>query len=209
MDNIVKLAESFQEDRGEMGKLYKDFCADHDLEKFETYEALVEYWSQEGPFECLRSGSYGKLNYLYTYKILLEHREAFDKFLYRFAAGLVKDISLDDTDAFLQQCREVVRFGSLKSVEITKNLNVVDSKRAVFTYDVLSWKEGSTGHLQKDTHGSVIEYEFYLPDRQREALARQCSQFFTGDLNAALRQMSVDTDADQFFYRVKRVGTSL
>ena len=51
VDMVVRIAEAFAADDGDMGALYQRFTADHDLESFESFEALATYWSDEDHIE--------------------------------------------------------------------------------------------------------------------------------------------------------------
>ena len=53
----------------------------NEAESFESMEELYDYWSTKENFKRLENGEYGKLNMLYTYKIVLDNREEFSKFL--------------------------------------------------------------------------------------------------------------------------------
>jgi radical SAM superfamily enzyme YgiQ (UPF0313 family) len=207
VDAVTGLAERFRTDEGEMGSLYEAFRRDHDLENFECFEDLAAYWGKDEHLQRLRDGSYGKLNYVYTYKILLEHMESFNDFLLGFASEIVDESDYGDKEAFLNQCREVLRFSDNLRVTVREDLSVVARKSAQFGYDILSWTEsGSESELELLPEGSSVEYEFFLPEFQRDQLERQLAQFTTTSLTTALRQMSIDTSADQFFYQVRRLS---
>ena len=206
VDAVVGLAERFRACGGEMGALHEEFCRDHDLENFENFEDLAAYWSRDENLQRLGEGSYGKLNYVYTYKILLEHMESFNAFLFEFASDVQDQSAEGSKEEFLRQCQEVLRFGNNLRVTIGDDLSVLERKSAEFGYDILVWREtGSDGELKRLPEGTSVEYEFYLSEFQHKHLERQLAQFTTTNVKSALRQMSVDTSADQFFYQVRRV----
>ena len=204
VDMVVRIAEAFAADDGDMGALYQRFTADHDLESFESFEALATYWSDEDHIERLRNGDYGKLNYVYTYAILLDHYETFNQFLARLSRDVVSGLGLPDTDAFLEQCNEVLKFGHELRVNLTRSLDMVESKRRSFNFDLLSWRRsGYKGAPARVSTSDRYEYEFYIPDRQKEVLRRQISQFRSDNIGLTLRKMSEEIGADQFFYQVR------
>lgn len=207
VDMILRVAEAIKADGGEIGRLYQDFRSDHDLENFKSFDALVEYWRQDAPFERLREGSYGKLNYLYTYRIVLEHQEAFNRLLSAVTADVVGRLEVDEPDHILAQVDDVLRFSEHLRIHLTDKLSLVEVSRASFNFDILAWKTaGSQGALAQRADGARIEYEFFLPPQQRDILRRQLNQFDAGNINATLRKMSEDTSADQFFYKVREVN---
>ncbi len=207
VDVVVRIAEAASSDDGEIGALHRRFRADHDLENFATFDGLAEYWSRDENIERLRSGGYGKLNFLYTYEILLEHYEAFNDFLMGTARAMAREANLNDEGVFLDQCREVLDFSRELRVSLTRSLDrVVDNKRISFSYDLLSWREsGYRGKPSRISTSGRYEYEFYLPEQQRSILERQLSQFRSHSVSLTLRKMSEEIGADEFFYKVRPV----
>ena len=66
-----------------MGNLYSEFMKDYDTaESFETAEELKKYWEKDSNFNRLKNEEYGKLNMHYTYKTVLDNRDAFIKLLF-------------------------------------------------------------------------------------------------------------------------------
>jgi radical SAM superfamily enzyme YgiQ (UPF0313 family) len=207
VDLVVDLSDRFKVDDGTMGKLYAEFRADHDLEAFKTEDDLIEYWSREENLARLQAGTYGKLNYLYTYRVLLEHQEAFHDFLMDVARAYVAEGRVKEREPFLTQCAEVLRFSALLRVTLSENLGVEGRKTANFNYDILAWRvRRDAGEPLRPSNGRICEYEFFMDATQRQILERQIKQFYTGNLNAALRKMSEDTSPDQFFYQVREVN---
>ena len=80
--NIIEITKDIDKEKGPIKDLYQEFMSDYlDAECFESEESLYKYWSKEQNFERLKSGEYGKLNMLYTYKIVLGLRDEFSDFL--------------------------------------------------------------------------------------------------------------------------------
>lgn len=208
IDMIVRLAENFRTDDGEMGELYQRFDSDHRLENFETSDELVAYWSKDSNLERLRSGNYGKLNYLYTYEILLEHYDAFNAFLLVQSKELLPSLNLKDSVSFLEQCEEILAFSRALRVTLTRDLgNVVTSKCQSFSYDLLAWrKKGYQGAPTRISTSDRYEYEFFLEERQQNILGKQLSQFRSSNLNQTLRKMSEEVSANEFFYHVRKLA---
>ena len=209
VDMVVRIARAFADDEGEMGMLYARFCEDHTLENFESFADLAAHWSIEENTERLKRGDYGKLNYVYSYAILLEHHDAFNVFLERVSRETVDELGLDDAATFVEQCTDVLLFSREIQVTLTRSLDMVESKRRSFAFDLLAWSEnGYLGAPARISTSDRYEYEFYLPDRQKTVLERQLSQFRSDNVGLTLRKMSEEIGADQFFYQVREASAA-
>ena len=82
VDFLAEAAEMAKSENSIFYPVYKEFMNDYtEAENFETEKELEEYWSKPKNFQRLKDGTYGKLNMLYTYKVVLEHKELFSKCL--------------------------------------------------------------------------------------------------------------------------------
>ncbi len=204
VDVILKISEAAKSSDGEIGRLYERFRADHDLENFPTMGALADYWEIPDNLERLRSGQYGKLNYQYTYEILLQHYEAFNALLLNVAKELAADHGLDEAEEFLALCDEVLSFGAETRIELTGQDDLVEVKRKSFHYDLLAWRQsGYKGRPAQLSSSDRYDYEFFLPEQQRTAIERQREQFSSEKKGFTLRKMSEEISADFFFYKVR------
>ena len=70
-----------------------------------------------------------------------------------------------------------------------------------FKYDVLEWTESGYGHLKKLENQK--KYKFHLSEEQKKTLNTQLKQYKNKSINFALKNMTIYTDARQFFYNVK------
>lgn len=210
VDMVVRIAGRFREDSGEMGALHDRFCADHELENFESFEALAAYWSEDDNLERLRRGDYGKLNYVYTYEILLSHYEAFNDFLLDVSREIVTQSGQADANGFLDRCSEILAFGQELRISLSQSLDsVVAKKRRQFRYNLLAWRQsGYHGTPAPISTSDRFEFEFFLPDRQHRMLQNQLKQFRSHNPNLTLRKMSEEMSADDFFYQVRAVNTA-
>jgi len=117
---------------------------------------------------------------------------------------VVAERDTDDAETFLEQCLEVLAFSRELRVTLTDSLDMVESKRRSFSFDLLAWRQGGYhGQPAPIGTGDRFEYEFYLPKRQRMVLDRQLSQFRSHSVGLTLRKMSEEISADDFFYRVR------
>ncbi len=148
---------------------------DYELENFETFEALADYWSEDENLDRLRRGDYGKLNYLYTYEILLSHYEAFNAFLLELAREKAATADLEDPDGFIDRCAEILAFSQELRISLTQSMDeVIARKRRQFRYNLLAWREsGYEGTPAPISTSDRFELEFFLPDRQHRMLQSQ------------------------------------
>ena len=206
VDFIALVVKEFQKDTSTMRSLYNEFEANHALENFKSNSELSTYWEKEEHFHCLKEGSYGKLNYVFTYKILLDCQEEFNSLLLNLVSEIAEERQWEEFDIFINNTTEILRFISEKRISLDGEQRLVDRKRIRFSIDILGWKEQNFS----DKHGNMlnitdIEYEFYLPLSKKRILEHQFCQFKSKNNNQTLRMMSVYTDPDQFFYNVRRL----
>ena len=206
-DAVVKIAAACQNDDGPMGEVTRRFRADHDLEKFENFQDLSDYWSETEAFERLAAGGYGKLNYVYTFTVLLDHRRDFDDLLLRVAHDMAQTTGITDPDEFIHQCQEVLRFSQALQFDLSGVLSESSNQEAAehveFDYDVLGWKTGGYQHPLEASKNGKFNYEFYLPDEQRAFLKTQLQQFKSHNVNMTIRKLSEGVSPDHLLYKVR------
>jgi radical SAM superfamily enzyme YgiQ (UPF0313 family) len=204
VDIIDSLTDASRTATGRVGKLYADFCADHDLEAFKTYEEMCDYWADGTNFERLRDGSYGKLNYGFTYKVLLECRDEFDTFLLEQGTRIAAKHNMADIGQIEAVLKEILRFGSATRIRLTDTLDLVPGGQDSFAYDVLSWRGAEfAGSPEPARSESGVIYEFYLPEKQRHKVKTLLEQYRSHNINLTLRKMSEYIKPHEFFYQVR------
>jgi radical SAM superfamily enzyme YgiQ (UPF0313 family) len=205
-DFAVEIYHAMKKDDGQIGKIYHQFTNDYSLEFFETHNALFDYWSKDEPFERLRSGDYGKLNAVYSHKILLDHQNDFNDFLMVLVLNLIEKFDLPERDSISQQCEEILRFNCALRIALSKDLKLISSKRESFKYDILAWKQTKYAreNLQCKT-ARRIDYEFFIPEHKKKMLETKLGQFRSHNLNLTWRKLTEYSNADQFFYDVRIV----
>lgn len=184
-----------------ISNIYKNFMKDYDTaESFSSREELRNYWSKDENFNRLKIGDYGKLNMLYTYKIVIDEQTNFNEFLISIAEkiAVTKNLNKEMTHNTVKQ---ILEFQNSKFIKLDKNKNIISDFRKKFDYDFLSWKKNKYKNLNKFSEPK--EYNFYLDKDQLNALQTQFKQFETENLNAMLRNMTVYTETGQFFYNIK------
>ncbi len=184
-----------------VSNIYKNFMKDYDTaESFSSQEELRNYWSKDENFKRLKIGDYGKLNMLYTYKIVIDEQTNFNEFLISIAEVIAVIKNLDKA-MISNTIKQILEFQNSKFIKLDKNKNIVDNFKKKFDYDFLSWKKNKYKNLNKFSQPK--EYNFYLDKDQLNALQTQFKQFKSENLNAMLRNMTVYTETGQFFYNIK------
>jgi radical SAM superfamily enzyme YgiQ (UPF0313 family) len=201
---VVRITDAFRKTDGDLGQVYRDFCADHSLESFDSMTSLIDYWSREENLARLAEGSYGKLNSVYQFRILLEHQNAFNAFLHEFALAEWAEMGLSNRDELSAMCGEVLRFASSLRIPIDSDLSFPLTRTVSFRYDILEWRQCARSGLPRKVDGAGAVYDFYVPERQRSLLSIQLEQFRSHSLQMTLRKMATDTRANQFFYESRR-----
>ena len=200
VDVFNQIIEMCKIDNGQMGKVFSDFMKDYDeAESFPTGQKLKEYWEKPENFERLRDQDYGKLNMLYTYKIVLNYKEPFSELLLKVAKSLSGKLNIKEQN-FMDGVEDVLKFQTSKFVKIDENWKVKHQFTEKFRFNILNWIENGYGELKK--FSQERDYNFYLTNMQSKTLETQLKQYKTKNINLALRNMTIYTDYKQFFYQV-------
>lgn len=209
VDLLDRLTQACARAEGAVGELYAAFSADHDLETFKTYEAMCEYWAEPQAFRRLQDGSYGKLNYAFTYKVLLDCPDAFDDFLLRFAERLAEEIEHDTAkqEELVGSCADVLKFGKAMRVQLSSTLELIEAKQETLAWDVLSWRnQAYSTPLRRAPDGRRVGYRFTLSEQRKDRLSMLLAQYRSHNINMTLRKMTEYIKPHEFFYDVEHVG---
>ncbi|MAG47665.1 hypothetical protein CL617_03590 [archaeon] len=205
MDFLIAVMENIENAPKEVQKLLKEFDNDSRGEWFDTKEELIEHYSKEEEFEKLKNGGFGKLNFQYTFKTITDCPNEFDIYLGKIAKELIskKSPSLDYETAV----DNIIKFESMLRVnfsglDIEKEFKIEIEKHNEFDFDVLKWKRDSY-HKNLHEYAGKINYKFYLPNDQVEALNSNINQFKNVNLNFTLRKMSEYMRISDLFYQVE------
>ena len=199
-----KIIEKCKKDKGEIGNLYSGFMKDYDeAESFDSFKKLEKYWQRESNFNRLKEGNYGKLNMLYTFKLVLNHRKTFNKFLLKISIEYSTSLGLD-VDNFVELCKEVLKFQNAKFLQIDNEWKIKQQFTEKFEYDFLKWRESGYGQLEKLNNKKY--YKFYISKKQQKAIDIQLRQYKSNNINSTFQKMVVNSDNDQFFYEVRSIA---
>ena len=106
LDMVLKVVDAFKQSEGVIGNICKKFQADHDLEQFETYEDMYEFWSRKENLHRLSSNQFGKLNAYYAYEIL-ENISLFVEILRDQVTQLIDSLDLEDKELTLKKSENI------------------------------------------------------------------------------------------------------
>jgi len=172
--------------------ILEDFYKDSKEEWFDSHQELKEYYLKN--FDHIAKGSFGKLNYKYTYRILLEAREAFDSYLYLLSKSLLKTDSL--------ALRNIMKFLSASFIDFNGGFK---EKIVGFDYDILQWKMDSYRRPIEE-YEKKVKYRFYLDKKLEDSLNKSLKQFKSKNLNLTLRKMTEYLNTNDLFYRIEKVN---
>ena len=128
---------------------------------FKTYEELCDFWTKEKNFNRLKVGDYGKLNMLYTYKIILENRDEFDSFLLKLTKDIIDKSKTKILNLSLNTIKEILKFERLKFIQFDKDFNLKNNISETFEYNILDWKKGKLKNLEKNTQKKKLQIFYY------------------------------------------------
>jgi radical SAM superfamily enzyme YgiQ (UPF0313 family) len=201
VDVFDKIITKCKKDNGVIGNLYLEFMRDYNAaESFESAEELKSYWEKDENFDRLKNQDYGKLNMLYMYKTIIDNRHAFTNFLLDISKDYALSLDLD-SNSFVDACEEVLKFQNSKFIQIDDEWKIKEQLIETFNYDVLEWTKNGYGQLKKSENQN--KYKFHLLKEQSKTLNTQLKQYKNKSINFALKNMTIYTDAQQFFYNVK------
>ena len=169
-------------------------------ECFETEKELIDFWSKDENFKRLESGDYGKLNMLYTYKVILGYRNEFSEYLLKIAEKFKDQVNVEKS-LFLSECREVLKFQNCKVLNFNNNMTYKNEIFEDFKFDFIKWKDGEFKNLKFNKKSKT--YRFFLSKERMEMLDKQFKNNKNPNLNSKLRDMTIYSSGNQFLYDVE------
>jgi len=200
VDVVLEVNAALREDDSRLKDMVQSFLDEQELEFFPTAQDLFDYWSEPEHFSRLESGDYGKLNYVYTFRMLLEYPVEFGTLLQRVAGTLADRAALTDKAGLLRRCGDVLNFLSARRISFAED-GPVASVSCHLNHDVVQWR--SDGYAQPlANYASARTYHFSMTPQQEKLLSVKFKQFKNSNLNMVLRKMSEYSDPEHFFYQV-------
>ena len=201
IDFIQEVVTQFECEKGKLREVYDDFMQDYvKAECFETEKELIDFWSKDENFKRLESGDYGKLNMLYTYKVILGYRNEFSEYLLKIAEKFKDQVNVEKS-LFLSECREVLKFQNCKVLNFNNNMTYKNEIFEDFKFDFIKWKDGEFKNLKFNKKSKT--YRFFLSKERMEMLDKQFKNNKNPNLNSKLRDMTIYSSGNQFLYDVE------
>lgn len=199
LDYIIKLIEKADDPHTpeKVREIFNDFMQDAKNEWFDSPELVREYYSQPERFKLLKEGRYGKMNGRYVYRVLLEAKLDFEKYLYQVA------ISLCESKALL--FKDILNFTSTSIIDLADSWEeICKEKTYIGKYNILDWRDSRYKKDLEEFHcANGIKYHFYLPKEQERSIEILLRQYENESKNVALTKMSEYMDTRDFFYKAE------
>jgi len=203
VDFVSEIIKEMEFDNGKIGNLYKNFMNDYlAAECFEKESELYDYWTKKENFLRLKSGEYGKLNMLYTYKIVLELKDEFASFLIEVIKNLKEKKNINDT-SFIEICREILKFQNCKFIQFNSSNLPKHEFDEEFYFNIIDWINKDYKTLNR--YKNKKKYKFYYTNTVKNALEVLLKSNKSKNLNSKLRDLTVSTSTEMFFYNVKEI----
>jgi len=194
LDYIIKLIEDSDKAASPtVKKIFQQFEKDAKDEWFDSPESLNEYYSKPENFQWLTDGNYGKMNSKYIFKMLLEAKKDFEKYLLR--------IAIDMSPSHDKEFEAILNYLSASIIDFNKNEDEVFTDESISSkYNVLDWKKYQYNDNLSDFYSPEgYDFLFSLNSGQEESLKTLLKQYRHKNKNVTLRKMSEFMEIRDFF----------
>jgi hypothetical protein len=189
VDFIVSVIENAAKAEASVKTIFQDFKEESINEWFTTAENLRDYYEKPDNFEFIRRGGLGKMNGKYTWRVILECKENFDKYIGNLAKDMLPghDIILDN----------LVRFSMNALPDLSGKIDFKGIKLVDFQYDVPGWQTGKfiVPLMKRD-----VSYLFYFTDEKKDALNTLINQYKHANRNVTMRKMTEHMRITDLYY---------
>ncbi len=202
VDFITAVIDAIATSPPKVKKVFDDFMKEAYCEWFETKDELEAHYSKPENFEFISQGGFGKLNYKYTYRILLECKNDFDEYIFLIAKDVLKEKTKigEAAKAYLE---EILAYTKNAFIDLSKLFNdEMIEKTVEFKYNILKWKKDAYQKPLYEYKRPVI-LRFLVPDEQKRALGNLYEQFRSPDVNQTLRKIAECVKEKDLFCRVE------
>ena len=202
IDFITKLMDEKDKAPSSIKKMLDKFTNDACEELFDTKEDFFSHYSTLRNFNKISNGEFGKLNFQYTFKILLECKDDFDTYLFSMAKNMFKKNSKKES-IINQQLNDLLIFSRGSFFDFKKGFNNPElNKTFVFNYDILKWKKEGFAKPLSFYKAENTKLNFVLPTEQVNALKKLYKQFEGKNINQTLRKMVESMNKNDLFYKI-------
>jgi len=204
IDFLISVMDSIKEAPKKIQELMEEFNHDSRSEWFNSVNELVEHYSRPEIFKDICEGGFGKLNFKYIFKILIECSTEFDQYIKYIAKKMMPEEMYKE-----EELNEIIKFEKLLrinfgDINLDKEFSIEKERYGEFNYDILKWKKDNYKKNLRDYYVEVpIKYLFYMPDDQLYAISNNINQFKNKNLNLTLRKMSELMRTSDLFYKIR------
>jgi len=203
IDFVIKLIDSRNAAPDSVKRIFEEFMDEAYAEWFDTKEKLFEHYSKPENFDFISRGGFGKLNYKYAYRILLECKADFDKYVFAVAEDMLSSLNKLDGET-KKQLDDLFRFTSNAFVDFNNFFKGLPKEKTVeFEYDILKWRKGNCRGTLSSLRSPHLKLRFEIPDEQSAALKKLLDQFRGADINQTLRKMVEYINERDLFYKIE------
>ncbi len=198
IDYIIKLIDDIDnsETPESVKDIFRSFKKEARDEWFDSPEQLREYYSHPENFDYLQKGNHGKLNGKYVFRVLLEIRKDFEKYLYDTAIRYSKDC-----ESKKEIVLEILNILSASIIDFNEEWNAaMRDKHLTTKYGLLSWRKSGYNQDIVYEEGKMV---LYVPEEQIKALEILFKQYEHVNKNVTLRKASEYMDIKDFFRKVR------
>ena len=203
MDLITNIIDKIDLAEKPVQEVFKEFKFETYDEWFDTQEELEAHYNKIDNFEILAKGGFAKMNFKYTYKILLECKTTFDNYMHILTKDLLHhhNKTTPELEEILMDLIQYTRYKYIDFSEILNKEKDEYEKILHFKYDVHSWKNDRyTKPLA--TYNKPVKLKFTIPDERYTALKKRFKRYQENTLNQTLRKMVEYMNEKDLFYDV-------
>lgn len=204
MDIVIGVLERKETAPQSVKKMFDEFRKDTYDEWFDTERELVDYYLIPENFEYISTGGFGKMNFKYMYKVLLECKEDFDEYLFVIVKEVLsKKDMLNNTRE--EQLDDLIRYTRNSFIDFQRLFQGISEivKIDEFEYDILGWKHQRYLKPFSDFKRGRIVLKFFIPNERITALKKRYERYKTADINQTLRKMVEDMNEKDLFHEIE------
>ena len=204
MDIVVEVLERKESAPQSVQDMFEEFRKDTYGEWFDTERELVDYYSIPENFEYISSGGFGKMNFKYMYKVILECKEDFDAYLFAIAEQILAERHLLNNE-IKEQLNNLLKYTRNSFIDLQKLLQGRSEAGRMdeFEYDILGWKHQRYLKPFSDFRKGRIGLKFTVPNERITALKKRYERYKTANINQTLRKMVEDMNEKDLFHEIE------
>jgi radical SAM superfamily enzyme YgiQ (UPF0313 family) len=170
-----------------VAEVFQSFKKESYEEYFETKEALIEYYQKPENWEFISKGGFGKMNYKYMIRVMLECKKEFDQYIAEISKQLLHEKTNFKKLEFITD--EIVRFEASTNI----HFNSIDSLKSFesdFLFDICAWESnGFDPNVTEYLLDTPRTYFFDVPEEQKIMLKNKMKAYESVSENLKLRKM--------------------